>query len=228
MHAVQDHRNAERALPPIGFRYIHPPDRQSAPGSPGPVRPVSQPGPVRRGQRDLPVYARGPASSVALRHLPHAEQRIRPAPQHQFLQEPDLGPVPGLRRLEDPLPNPPYVLYGTASQRNPSRGDRPPVRSLRGPPSPARTRVPSSCLTCPSVPAAVTVRLQRLTRSTSAPFRVRARCPVSGQLSRAAAGERDHTAPVSRHLSARRDLLPGRSCSRRGVQRPSRSACRPR
>ena len=33
----------------------------------------------------------------------------------------------------------------------------------------------------------MTVRLQRLTRSTSAPFRVRARCPVSGQLSRAAA-----------------------------------------
>jgi hypothetical protein len=71
------------------------------------------------------------------------------------------------------------------------------------------------------------VRLQRLTRSTSAPFRVRARCPVSGQLSRAAAGERDHAARVSRRLSARRHLLPGPSCSRRGIQRPSRSACRP-
>src|SRR5713101_5299086 len=51
----------------------------------------------------------GFAPSIALRHLPHADQRVRPAPQHQLLQVPDLGPVLLLRRLEDPLPQPPYL-----------------------------------------------------------------------------------------------------------------------
>ena len=74
------------------------------------VRPVSQPGPVRGGQRDLPVHACGRAASVELRHPADTDQRVRPAPQHQFLQGPDLSPVPGLRRLEDPLPKPPYVV----------------------------------------------------------------------------------------------------------------------
>ncbi len=41
----------------------------------------------------------------------------------------------------------------------------------------------------------MTVRLQRLTWPTSAPFRVRARCPVSGQLSGTAAGGRGHLNP---------------------------------
>ena len=62
------------------------------------------------GQRDLPVDPRRLAASVALRHLPHADQRVRPGPQHQLLQVPDLGQVPLLRRLEDPLPQPPYVV----------------------------------------------------------------------------------------------------------------------
>src|SRR6266851_3162143 len=38
------------------------------------------------------------------------DQRVSPAPQHQLLQVPDLGPVLLLRRLEDPLPQPPYLL----------------------------------------------------------------------------------------------------------------------
>ena len=75
------------------------------------------------GQRDLPVDPRGLAASVALRHLPHADQRVRPAPQHQLLQVPDLGPVTVLRRLEDPaavaaVRSP----RGVASRRCPTRG----------------------------------------------------------------------------------------------------------
>ena len=48
------------------------------------------------------------------------------------------GPVgvPRLRRREDPLPQPPYLRpRPTASQWRPSSGDRPPVRSRRGPPA---------------------------------------------------------------------------------------------
>jgi hypothetical protein len=60
-------------------------------------------------QSDLPVDPGGLAPSVALRHLPHADQRVGSAPQHQLLQVPDLWPVLLLRRLEDPLPQPPYL-----------------------------------------------------------------------------------------------------------------------
>ena len=60
-------------------------------------------------QRDLPVDPGGLAPSIALRHLPHADQRVGAAPQHQLLQVPDLWPVLLLRRLEDPLPQPPYL-----------------------------------------------------------------------------------------------------------------------
>jgi hypothetical protein len=38
------------------------------------------------------------------RGLPNADQRVRPAAQHQLLQVPDLGQVPFLCRREDPLP----------------------------------------------------------------------------------------------------------------------------
>src|ERR1700758_3146995 len=61
-------------------------------------------------QRDLPVDPGSPAPGVALRHPPHADQRVSPAPQHQLLQVPDPGPVLLMRRLEDPLPQPPYLL----------------------------------------------------------------------------------------------------------------------
>src|ERR1017187_10057953 len=54
--------------------------------------------------------AGGLASGVQLRCLAHADQRAAPAPQHEFLQVPDRGQGTILRRLEDPLPEPPYVL----------------------------------------------------------------------------------------------------------------------
>jgi hypothetical protein len=56
------------------------------------------------GQRDLPIDPGRLATSVALRRLPHAEQRVAPASQHQLLQVPDRGQILFLFRLEDPLP----------------------------------------------------------------------------------------------------------------------------
>jgi hypothetical protein len=73
----------------------------------------------------------------------------------------------------------------------------------------------------------MTVRLQRLTWSTSAPFRSGARSPRIRPVIRDGRGRTRPPCPVSCCLSARRPLLLGPSCSRRGVQRSSRSACRP-
>src|SRR6516164_5791822 len=67
-------------------------------------------GPGLAGQRDLPADSRGPAARVALRHLPHADQRVTPAPQRELLQVPGQWPVTLLHRLEDPAPQPPYLL----------------------------------------------------------------------------------------------------------------------
>src|SRR6266516_4060903 len=89
---------------------MHAPDRTGLPRRTRLVHPHRHIRPGRGSQRDLPVDPGGLAPSVALRHLPHADQRVRPAPQHQSLQAPDLRPVLLLRRLEDPLPQPPYVL----------------------------------------------------------------------------------------------------------------------
>jgi hypothetical protein len=85
--------------------------------------------------------------------------------------------------------------------------------------------VPSSAPNLPVGSGALASERQRLTRSTSAPFRAR-HLPVSGRLCGAARGGRGHRAPVSRRLSAHRHSLLGPSCARRGVGPPSRSACR--
>src|SRR5262249_14602423 len=109
---------------------------------------------------------------------------------HQLLQVPDLGPVLLLRRLEDPLPQPPYVLLtGTPVNRVPRQLALRPVHRHRR-------------LTCPSVPAVPAVRLQQLTCLTSAPLRARAPGPVSGQLYETASGGAGHAVPLSRCLSA--------------------------
>ena len=163
-------------------------------------------------QRDLPVDPGGLAPGVALRHLPHADQRVGPAPQHQLLQVPDLGPVLLLRRLEDPLPQPPYLLLLRPPVDLVPLGGRvagPVLRSVRfrGPPSPRpsqgrptgrppipgwRSCNPSSRLTCPSVPAILAASLHQLTCLTSARFRARAPGPVSGQLCSAPGGRTGH------------------------------------
>ena len=61
-------------------------------------------------QGGFPVDPGRSTPSVALGHLPHTHQRVRPRPQHQFLQRPNLSPVLLPRRLEDPAPQPRYVL----------------------------------------------------------------------------------------------------------------------
>ena len=112
-------------------------------------------GPCLAGQRDQPVDPRGPAARVALRHLPHADQRAAPAPQHQLLQVPGQRPVTLLHRLEDPAAQPPYLLLmappvHTAPRRHHQTGAGPQVRSPK-------------CPTCPSVPAFTLASPQRLT-----------------------------------------------------------------
>ena len=152
----------------------------------------------------------GSATSVALRHLPHADQRVRPAPQHHPLQVPDRGQILLLRRLEDPLPQPPYVLL------------------VHGP----HDGVPVEGLVLRSVhrlgvQLALRFRwfqhvlLQRLTHHTSARFRGRAPGPVSGQLygcpPAGDTGDRWLRFPVSFRLPAFASWV---SCSRHGIPPP--------
>ena len=75
-------------------------------------------------QDDLPVDAHRQTASVALRHPPHAEQRVRARAEHQLLQVADTSGVPCLRCCEDPLTQPPYVVL----DRTPI--DRVPVEHL--------------------------------------------------------------------------------------------------
>ena len=120
---------------------MHAPDRTGIPRRPRLVHPHSHARPGLGSQGDLPVDPGSPAPRVALRHLPHADQRVRPGPQHQLLQVPGLGPVLLPRRFEDPLPQPPYVLLmGTPVNSVPVQHA---LRSVH------RHRR----LTCPSVPA---------------------------------------------------------------------------
>ena len=63
------------------------------------MHPLRQLHPGPGSQCDLPVDPGGLASSVQLRCLAHADQRVAPAPQHEFLQVPDRGQGTILRRL---------------------------------------------------------------------------------------------------------------------------------
>ena len=187
MAPVHDHGNAEWALFPVGLRYVHPLDRQGLPGGDGLVHAHRHLHPAGGSQRDLPVHPGGHAASIALGHLAHADQRVRPGPQHHLLQGPDLGPVLLLRRLEDPSPQPPYIgLRGRASRWRPSRGPRPRVRSRSGRPSPPlgwRRSIPSCVQLVLRFRRSLALVLQRLTCPRQQPFRVRPTGPVSGQLS---------------------------------------------
>ena len=155
--------------------------------------------PCRGGQHDLPVDPGGLAPSVALRHLPHADQRVRPGPSINFCKTADLrsGPLP--RRLEDPLPQPPYVvLMAAASPRRPSRERR--LRSVHLEAAIARDACPVIVSNLPFGSGGLDRRLQRLTWPTSAPFRVRPPGPYpAGYPQRPAEGGQR---PVSCCLSA--------------------------
>jgi hypothetical protein len=112
MAAVGQYRNSDRAHFCLitGFWYIHPPNRGRLMRADRGVHLHRHLGPRLAGQRDQPVDSRSPAARVALRYLPHADQRIAPAPQHKFLQVPGQWPVTLLHRLEDPPAQPPYLL----------------------------------------------------------------------------------------------------------------------
>jgi DNA invertase Pin-like site-specific DNA recombinase len=112
MTPIRNNRNSERAHFSLitGFRYIHPPDRGRLMRADAGVHAHRHLGSRLAGQRDQPVGPRGPAARVALRHLPHADQRIGPAPQHELLHVPGRRPVTLLHRLEDPAAQPPYLL----------------------------------------------------------------------------------------------------------------------
>jgi hypothetical protein len=110
LHPIGQHRNPERPLLAVRFRDEHPLDRPGPPRRRATVKIHRQGRPGRGGQRDLPVDARGRAASILLRHPANTMQRVRPAPQHQFLQVANLLQVPFLRRLEDPPPQPTYVV----------------------------------------------------------------------------------------------------------------------
>ena len=177
-------------------------------------------------QRDLPVDPGGLAPSVALRHLPHADQRVGPAPQHQLLQVPDLRPVLLLRRLEDPLPQPPYLLLtGTPVDGVPARA------RLRGwssgpftlQPPPARFPSPAPNLPFGSSGHGRFASTAHL--PTSARFRARAPGPVSGQLYAAARRRSRACCPLSCCLSAAGIRFLG-ILSRQGIPPPLRSAYR--
>ena len=137
LHPVPQHRYPQWPLLPIRFRDVDPLDRRAATaprvgGGPPPMPPC----PTRstRPRRRCPRSC----GQRWLRHPPNADQRVRPAPQHQLLQAADPLKVPGLRRLEDPLPQPPNVILNRRQSRSrPNRSSSSPVRS------------PHRCPTCP-------------------------------------------------------------------------------
>jgi hypothetical protein len=112
MAPVNQHRNSERAHFRLvtGLRHIHPPGRGRPVRADTGVHVHRHFGPGLAGQRDQPVDPRRPAARVALRRLPHADQRVAPTPQRQFLQAPGPRPVTLLDRLENPAAQPPYLL----------------------------------------------------------------------------------------------------------------------
>jgi hypothetical protein len=56
------------------------------------------------------VHTRRQTTGVGLGHPPHAQERVGARPHHQLLQVADPCEVPRVRRREDPLPQPPYVI----------------------------------------------------------------------------------------------------------------------
>src|SRR5580658_7461865 len=78
MAAVQDHRYSEWPLLSIGLGDIHPPHRHRHPGPGRAVRLHRHRHPGRAVESDDPVDSGRATASVALGHLPHADQRVAP------------------------------------------------------------------------------------------------------------------------------------------------------
>ena len=112
MAPINDHGNSERTTlgAAAALRDVHPPDRQGLERLGHLVHPVRQCCFGLRGEYRLAVHARRQTTGVALRHPPHAHERVGARTEHQLLQIADPCEVPSLRRREDPLPQPPYVI----------------------------------------------------------------------------------------------------------------------
>src|ERR1700752_2436442 len=99
----------ERAPLAACFRDVHASDRLGLERLGIVLDPVDQLHLGLGGQHDLAVDACGQTTGVALGHPPHAHQSVGAGAEHQPLQPADLREVPGLRRREDPLAQPPYL-----------------------------------------------------------------------------------------------------------------------
>ena len=171
---VTQHWNPEWPLLPVGLRDVNTLDRTGLPRGPLAVNFHRKGRLGRRGQRPLPVDTRRRASCIALRDPPHADKRVGAGAEHQLLQIADLLDVPSLRRREDPLAQTPYViLSGTPTHGVPH--ERIVLGSVH---HDATARGRSHLLPRFGVQLVPRFRclghrvLHRLTRPTSAPFRV--------------------------------------------------------
>jgi hypothetical protein len=83
---VSDHRNTEPAPLSSRFRNENPLDGPGFPGSRAELKPGGHFGLFPATHDDAPVDPGRLAASVDLRHPPHAQQRVRPGAEQQFLQ----------------------------------------------------------------------------------------------------------------------------------------------
>jgi hypothetical protein len=108
--SVGDHRNPESSLFSVCLRDEHPPDGSGLPTTRAVLEPGSHLGLVPGLHHHASVDPGRLAASVDLRYPSRAQQSVRAGTQHQLLQVADPLEVPCLRRREDPLAQPPYVV----------------------------------------------------------------------------------------------------------------------
>ena len=143
--------------------------------------------------------SRCPAARIALRHLPHADQRVRPGPQHQLLQVPGHGQSPSCTAVKI-LPR---------SRRTCSSWTRQSTRPRRHHQRAALGSVHRRRPTCPSVPAFRSLSASKAHLPTSAPFRARHQAGIRPVIRGPAGRSPGPAAPVSCCLSAAGISLPG-------------------
>ncbi len=118
-HAVDNHRNAERALFPVRLRDVHPLDGLGNQRCAAVAHRVDQSGLARSGHHNDPIDACRLAASVALGHPPHAHKSVGARPEHQLLQTADPLEVPCLRCRKDTLTQTPYFVLDSGPVHQP-------------------------------------------------------------------------------------------------------------
>jgi site-specific DNA recombinase len=111
---VGDHGNAEPAPFSACLGDENPFDGPGSPRGCTMLEPGGHLSLLPAAQHDLAVDPGRLAASVDLRYPAHAQQSVRAGAEHQLLQITDLLQVPCPARREDPLPQPPYVVFGLA------------------------------------------------------------------------------------------------------------------